>query len=853
MPARPSFEVGGPPLPAREYDPKVSERLPGEYNDWVSDQVLALASAWARGEPLAIEEILERRPGLKTEDAIRLIYEDICLRRESGQDVPTDEAVSRFPRWKHELEILLGCARLLSRAAIFPEVGEQLGPFRLLFELGRGASGKTYLATEPALADRLVVLKVIPDDQDEHLSLARLQHTHIIPLFSEQTFADRGLRALCMPYLGGTSLARIFEALDKIPPAQRIGRHLLEALDRGQLGRPAQPSSEDGPYRRYLEQASYVQAICWIGACLADALNEAHAHGLIHMDVKPSNVLIAGDGLPMLLDFHLARKPVKAGERVADRLGGTPGWMAPEQEAAMKAVSLGQPVPLPVDHRADIYALGLLLGDALGIPHPSTGHTGRRLPRVRNPDLSVGLTDIVSHCLADEPSGRYRDASSLADDLRRHLNDLPLRGVANRSLTERWRKWRRRQPVALPWAAAWYLSLVALVAVVGLGLAYHRQRLREIETDLTDGRSFRLEHRFPEAVRVLSRGLLHTHSLPNTRQLADSLDRELRLARRGQKAAALHRLADLVRFRFGPDLPVSGEASNLVRDIRAIWREKDLLLRSEEGRLDPETEEAIRTDLLELAVVWADLRVRLASAADRDAAPREAIEVLDQAEAACGPSPALTRERRSYARALGQVGPSPGPEPTPRSAWEHYDLGRSYLRSGALREADAEFQRTLESRPQDFWPNFYQGLCAYRLEEFDVSAAAFRTCIALAPGTAECYFNCGLADEALGRTARAFRDYSRALELDPGLMSAAINRGVLSYRAGRADAAVSDLQRALRNAGSDPRSIGRIQYNLSLAHLARGDRSEALASAEAAVQAGYREARELRDSLRHKR
>jgi serine/threonine protein kinase/Flp pilus assembly protein TadD len=853
MPARPSSEVGGLSVPSWEYDSKVPDRYSGEDSAWVSVQVEAITSAWARGEPVAVEEILEQRPGLKTEDAIRLIYEDLCLRRESGQDVPTAEVVSRFPRWKHELEVLLGCDRLLSRAAIFPEVGEQLGPFRLLSELGRGASGKTYLATEPALADRLVVLKVIPDDQDEHLSLARLQHTHIIPLFSEQTYADRGLRALCMPYLGGTSLSRIFDALDKIPPPQRIGRHLLESLDRAQLGRPSPPSSEDGPYRRYLEQASYVQAICWIGACLADALNEAHVHGLIHMDVKPSNVLIAGDGLPMLLDFHLARKPIKARERVADRLGGTPGWMAPEQEAAMKAVSLGQPSPMAVDQRADIYALGLLLSDALGLPSPSTRDKERRPLPVRNPDVSVGLTDIVSHCLASEPSARYRNATSLADDLRRHLNDLPLRGVANRSVAERWRKWRRRQPVALPRAAAWYLALVALMAAIGLGLAYHRQRLHEIEIDLADGQALRLEHRFPEAVRVLSRGLQRTASLPTTRGLAGLLDGELRLARRGQKAAVLHRLADLVRFRFGLDLPASGEASNLVRDIRAIWREKDLLIESAEGKLDADTEEAIRTDLLELAVVWADLRVRLASTADRDAAKREAIEVLDQAEAACGPSPALTRERRNYAQALGQVNTFSKPEPTPRSAWEHYDLGRSYLRSGALREANAEFQHSLESRPQDFWPNFYQGLCSYRLRQFDVSAAAFRTCIALAPGIAECYFNRGLAEEALGRIELAFRDYSHALELDPGLMPAAINRGILSYNAGRADDAVNDLQRALRSAGSDPQATGRIHYNLALAHLAKGDQPEALASAEAAVQAGYHEARELRDKLRHRR
>jgi Flp pilus assembly protein TadD len=524
--------------------------------------------------------------------------------------------------------------------------------------------------------------------------------------------------------------------------------------------------------------------------------------------------------------------------------------MAPEQEAAMRAASLGQPVPMAVDHRADTHALGLLLGDALGIPTPSPKDPHGKPRLVRNPEVSVGLSDIIRRCLASEPSARYGDAAALADDLRRHLNDLPLRGVANRSVTERWRKWRRRQLGTLPWGVAWYLTLAALVAVAGLGLAYHQQRLDEIKADLTEGQRLRGEHWFPEAVRILGRGLQRSASLPAAGKLTDALNSELRLARRGQKAVALHRLADLVRFRYGLDPPASGEASNLVRDVRAIWREKDLLLGPGGESLDADTEEAIRTDLLELAVVWADLRVRLAADDGRDEALREAIEVLDQAEAACGHSPALSRERRTYARALGRIDRSPGPELAPQSAWEHYDLGRSYLRSGSLHEADAEFQRTLELRPQDFWPNFYQGLCAFRLGQFDVAAAAFRTCTALAPGTAECYFNRGMADEALGRSEVAYRDYSRALELEPGLMAAAMNRGILSYKAGRADAAVTDFQRALRSAGPDQRAIGRIHYNLALAHSARGDRMEARASAEAAIHAGYRDARELRDSLR---
>src|SRR4029077_18652923 len=128
MPARPSSEIAGPSIPSREIDPGGPGRSCGEDSAWVYDQVRAIASAWARGEDIAVEELLERRPGLKTEDAIRLVYEEICLRREAGQGVSTAEVVCRFPQWKEELEILLGCDRLLrplSRTATLPEVGER--------------------------------------------------------------------------------------------------------------------------------------------------------------------------------------------------------------------------------------------------------------------------------------------------------------------------------------------------------------------------------------------------------------------------------------------------------------------------------------------------------------------------------------------------------------------------------------------------------------------------------------------------------------------------------------------------------------------------------------------------------
>jgi serine/threonine protein kinase/Flp pilus assembly protein TadD len=696
---------------------------------WISRQVAAFAAAWERGECVTADDLLASHPELSTEAAIRLIYEEVCLRRDAGQEVGTAEVVRRFPQWKGELEVLLGCDRMLrpfAASVAFPEVGTPLGPFHLIAELGRGASGRTYLATEPALADRPVVLKVISDDQEEHLRLARLQHTHIVPLYSEQILPDRGLRALCMPYLGGASLVQVLDALRGIPIERRRGRDLIEGIERLQVqGSPPASSVSSGPCRRYLEGASYVEAICWIGTCLAEALHYAHARGLFHMDVTPANVLIAGDGQPMLLDFHLARGPIPAGEWVLGRLGGTPGWMSPEQEAALDAVRAGRPVPEAVDGRSDIHALGLLLQAALwGTERNRELGTGLRRKH-RPPGVSVGLADIIHKCLASKPSARYPDAAALADDLRLHLNDLPLRGVANRSPLERWRKRRRRLGSSARQATR-LKALAGIVVALALATAFYSQRAHEIETNLEDGRRYRVERKYPEAIRVLNRGLERAAGVPGTGHLSRALTAQLDLARQGQDAAERDRLADLIRFR----------------------------------------------------------------------------------------------------------------------------NGLAFLRSGQVEAAAAEFRRTLERRPQDFWPHFYQGLCAYRLGSYEDACAAFRTCIALAPAEAECYYNRALAHEALGRSEPAFSDYGRALELDPGLTAAALNRGLLCYKAGRHRDAIADFQRALRTAAGRA-ALGQIHYNLALAYLATGDRSSALANSEKALDLGCGEARGLCDRLHH--
>src|SRR4029077_17707418 len=119
--------------------------------------------------------------------------------------------------------------------------------------------------------------------------------------------------------------------LREVPLGKRSGSDLLKALDRA-------PSREwlamptEGPARRVLAGASYVQAICWLGACLADALHYAQERDLVHLDLKPSKVLLRSAGQPMLLDFHLASAPIRPGGPLPDWLGGTPAYMSLEQQ-----------------------------------------------------------------------------------------------------------------------------------------------------------------------------------------------------------------------------------------------------------------------------------------------------------------------------------------------------------------------------------------------------------------------------------------------------------------------------------------------------------------------------------------
>jgi tetratricopeptide (TPR) repeat protein len=778
-----------------------------------------MARRWRAGERVPAEQYLAQHPELwdQPEAAADLIYEEICLREEQGEEDAASQVLPRFPQWHAQLQVLLECHRMLEpelAAPRFPEAGQTWEGFRLLAVLGRGGQGRVFLATQPDLAGRPVVLKMTPCRGQEGQSLARLQHTHVVPLYAVHDDPARNLRALCMPYFGGLTLARLLQDLHGIPPDQRTGGDLVAALDRAEKA-AAHPCPARGPARRQLARFTYVQAVCWLGACLADALTHAHERELLHLDLKPSNVLLAADGLPMLLDFHLAHKPVHPGGEPPEWLGGTPGYMAPEQAEAVAALCDGRPVPDPVDERADVYALGVVLYELLAGEVPSPG--APPLDR-RNPAVCPGLAEVVARCLRRDPAERYPSALELGADLHRHLKDLALLGVREGAL-ERWRKWRRRRPRAL----GHYAAAVILAAAVPVGVV----AARAIREQLTES---------AKAVQL------------KTQEAEQARDMTL-LA---ERARALHPLADRMRLLEEAGSLPADKAGELDRECQSVWDGREQIVQWVKKRATTLGEEEVQVDLLDLALLWSVLRAEQTPPAD---GRRDALRILDEAEELLGRRAALDRERQRHYAALGDTRAACAAERRAKelpaeTSWDHTALGRSLFRAGNSARADEEFQRALAQQPQGLWPHFYAGLCAYRLGRPDDAVLDFTFCAALAASPrdmAPFLYNRAKAQAAAGRDALALRDYTQALQLDDTLGSAYLNRGVLNYRHRRYEAALRDLRAAL-DRGAPPAVV---HYDEAVVYHGRGQDAEAVERLQAALKEDpqHKEARALLQAL----
>lgn len=795
-----------------------------------------MAERWSRGERPTCEEYLAGEPLLAghPEAVMELVYEEVCQRQRRGEIIREDEWCARFPQRREQLLVLFDCHRLLDGGGepAFPNAGESFGELRLLSELGRGAQGRVYLAIQPSLADRPVVIKLTALAGEEHRALARLQHTYIVPLYWSQDYPVLRLRALCMPFFGGATLAQLIVKLGPIPPAKRRGSDLWHALVEAAAELPLGPTV-DGPFARRLARASYVEAVCHLVACLAEALEDAHQREVLHLDIKPSNVLLAADGQPMLLDFHLAQRPIEPGSNTCQWLGGTPGYMPPEQQVAMQAIRDNRDIAQRIDGRADVYSLAMLACEALGGELPPEGASIARWLRRANSGVSVALADLLAKCLEHDAARRYPSAGALAADLRRQLAHRPLKHTANRSLPERWSKWRRRRPYALTAMIA-FAAFAIWAVVAGSNL---RQRLNGAEAALAEADHHLESADYSLASAAIDRGLLLASGLPWQSDLVLRFRQAQRVASAGQAADELQTLVERLRGLYGADGAPVADARAIEEQTERLWHRRRTIINALAGSPARRSLRTLENSLLELALLWTDAHVTAATGEKRPAARQEALEVLAQAEELVGPRLVLYLAQARLAREAGDETTANAADRaaaslSPRSAGEHRELGRMLLRDGQATAAARHFAIAVDLEPGDLWSNFYQAQADYELGHYDDAVMALTACIALAPRSGWCYYNRGLSYARLGRIDRAQADLSRALALSPALGVAALRSGALNHEAGRHQAAIADFKRAL-SAGADPIEC---HYYLALAYASLGDAAQARESLEHVLQ-----------------
>lgn len=329
-----------------------------------------------------------------------------------------------------------------------------VGPFRLVRELGRGGQGTVWLAVDDRIG-RHVALKIVarsplledlaPRFQREARLLGRLDHPGLCPVYD--VGSDDAVAWIALRYVEGETLAH--------------------RLERGPL-----PRDEA---LRVVEHA-------------ARALHVAHGFGIVHRDVKPSNVMLAPDGSPVVLDFGIARlvereeaKDAPATLTATGLVVGTPAYLAPELlDGSGKA-----------DARVDVWSLGIVLYEALTGRRPFQGATHHALMRsivdddVDLPrDFDDDLATVVRTALEKDPAQRYRDALEFAADLERLRKRLPIQ--ARR--TPPWRRlmlFLRREPRLAATLGALAVVVVAALVVTGVLLSRTRTTLSAL-TRLSD-------------------------------------------------------------------------------------------------------------------------------------------------------------------------------------------------------------------------------------------------------------------------------------------------------------------------------------------------------------------------------
>ena len=465
-----------------------------------------------------------------------------------------------------------------------PEQPGRLGDFEIVREVGRGGMGVVYEALQISLGRRMA-LKVLPFAamldphrlqrfQNEARAAACLHHGNIVPVFA--VGADRGVHFYAMQYIEGRNLADLVHE-------RRLRAGLADegkaATDAEKDGRPAvqatartEPAAALSTQRESLPQ-TFFRTAAELAVQAAQALHHAHQEGVIHRDVKPANLIVDATGHLWVTDFGLAQVHNDPRLTTTGALIGTLRYMSPEQASGDQVV----------DHRSDLYSLGATLYELLTLWPVFDGsdrrnaaaadHPGRTAAAARlNPAIPADLETIVGKAMAKNPADRYPSAQALADDLRRFLEDKPIR-AKRPSLLEKAAKWSRRRRGFVTAAVGLLLLAVCglTVSTVLIARAYDllaQSRRRPSAAYLAEAK----EHKQSEDAAYKARQVLDFFTQVSEEDFPDRP--ELRPVRRKLLEKALNYYTDFIEEQ-GDDPSAQGEllASKARRRCRfsMIW------------------------------------------------------------------------------------------------------------------------------------------------------------------------------------------------------------------------------------------------------------------------------------------